>query len=64
MAEFLIEPTKDGLVDVTKDRRAFAYDLEDVERAKRYIVSRGDFDPNTDTVVFVEPDGYRTTLRM
>lgn len=59
MYEIEIQPS--GLCDVRKDRRAFLYDMDDVEEAVRLIRQRDAWvDPHE--IVVIEPDGYRTTL--
>lgn len=59
MSTYEIEMLPGGGVDVTKDRRAYAYDLDDVEEA----LDRIRRDEGSGYEVFlVEEDGYRTRL--
>lgn len=64
MAEYRIEQidSRSPSVDVTKDRRAFAYDLDDVDEATRRITRDHGFDPGRDTVLLVQHDGYTERL--
>jgi hypothetical protein len=50
-------------VDVTKDRRAFAYDLTDVDEAISRIKRDRDY-AEGDEVFLVHHDGYRERLRI
>jgi hypothetical protein len=61
MTHWLIEVTRDGTLDITRDRKAFAYDLDDfdeafarIKRDKRY--KKGD------RIEMVDSDGYRRKI--
>lgn len=65
MIQYEVDVWANGTVErVTKDRRAFAYDLRDVDEAVGQI--RGDRrrkQGEAFEVTVVEPDGYRRRLR-
>lgn len=50
-----------GKVDVRCNRRAFAYDLDDLEEAERKITRSRKFSPG-DKVVVIEENGARRTI--
>lgn len=58
--EFEVEIGDEGLCDVRRDRRAFAYDLDDVDEAMRRI--RREIGSGEEVMV-IEQDGYRTRRR-
>lgn len=65
MIRYEVDVRANGTVErVTKDRRAFAYDLRDVDEAVAQI--RGDRRRKSGEaieVIVIEPDGYRNRLR-
>jgi hypothetical protein len=61
MAKWLIRDEGTGTVDVLKDRKGFAYDLDDVDEALYHIKRHRQYD-KADTIEVSEPDGYRHRL--
>jgi precorrin-6B methylase 2 len=58
MAKWLIRDEGHGSVDVLRNNRSRAYDLDDVEEAIRYIKRNRRYKTGEEIEV-VEPDGYR-----
>lgn len=54
-----IEETENG-VDLSRDGRIVAYDLDDADEAVQVIRKR---DPEARSYVLIEPDGYQTLCR-
>ena len=61
MTKWLIRDEGTGTVDVLKDRKSFAYDLNDVDEAVAHIKRHRYYDKG-DKIEVVEPDGYRHRL--
>jgi hypothetical protein len=61
MTKWLIHNEGTGTVDVLKDRKSFAYDLDDVDEALYRIKRHRQYD-KSDTIEVVDPDGYRHRL--
>jgi len=66
MADYRIEQPSAASpkVDITKDRRAFAYDCDDVEEAVARIIRDRGFDREGDQVTLIHPDGYPERLKI
>lgn len=62
MTTWTIIETADEEHDVSKDRRAFRYDVT-LDEAKRAIRKSRFYQP-TDKVIFVDQDGYRTKVKL
>lgn len=61
--EFFDRNTRDTVVDVKRDGRAFAYDLDDLDEALRRIQRSPKFDPD-DEIFFRPQDGQRRRVRL
>lgn len=53
----------DGKLDIRLNRRAFAYDCDDIAEARRRIKRSRKYDPD-DTVTLIEDDGYRRKVKL
>ena len=61
VADFTLEILPDGKVDITKNRRAWKYDMDDLDEAIRAVKK---FMGQPCIVTVVEQDGYRKKLRI
>jgi hypothetical protein len=61
MTHWLIEVMQDGKIDITRDRKAFAYDLDDFDEAFARIKKDRRYKKG-DKIEMVDPDGYRRKI--
>jgi hypothetical protein len=60
-SHWIIEVSPDGKLDITRDRKSFAYDLDDYDEAFARIKRDRRYQAG-DRVEVIEPDGYRRRI--
>jgi hypothetical protein len=63
MTRWVCEFTQQYKVDVLRNRKAFAYDCEDIDEALS-LIKRDRRYRKGDKIEAVEPDGYRRQIRV
>jgi hypothetical protein len=61
MTRWIIEVSRDGAIDIMRNGKAFAYDLDDYDEAFARIKKDKRYQKG-DKVEMVDPDGYRRKI--